>query len=286
MFRFPIICGGGIGDSLLKIAAVPVERWGRLGLRFNIFYDTKDHPAGIILKDLFENINYCQFVQRKPNKIEYRIRNIWSKHIIKTSKIFAPPINLLEDALPNLKAKAPRLLVQSHLDGHHGWKGATAKMWSVERWCEFCKSIHNRGWDVAVLEWNPESLAALQKSCPFIQDARKSNFSETICSFRNYQCMVSVDSWSKYVAAWWKIPQVVIVPNLRIGYTPDFERISAEQIATQWFRGLTDAPNIRLVGLERIDGHFNFTLPSIHHLDVLELIKAVEFVLRPHPKIL
>jgi hypothetical protein len=150
-----------------------------------------------------------------------------------------------------------------------------AKKWSVSRWCELAVSLRNNGWTVELLEWDTDALSAVMRMCPFVRDARKATLLETIQSMREMQCVVSVDSWTKYVAGWCKIPQVVIVPDLRKGYTPFFRSITADEVAKRWFRGLTVSPTTVLLGLEKRGGVFEYTLPSMESLTVGLLETAV-----------
>ena len=274
MLRFPVICSGGIGDTLIKLAAVPIAAWGRLGVRFNLFYSERGHPAWKVLEGFLASLEYCRLVARPPSLTEMRIRNLWKRVLPYSSVLYAPPIPQREvsDSHP---ASAKRILLQSHLDGHHGHTSVWAKKWPVNRWCELAKSLHRDGWAVELLEWDPPSFEAIVRACPFIQDARRRTLLETVQRMRAASCVVSVDSWTKYVAGWWKIPQVVIVADLRKGYTPDFQNMTADQVARGWFRGLTGSPTTRLLGLEKKRNGFEYTLPSLELLSVQQVKAAV-----------
>ena len=277
MWRFPIICSGGIGDSLLKLARVPVAPWGRCGVRFNIFYDGKEHPAWQVLRDFFPAIKYCNLLSRPPKAAEYRMRNVFERIHENCQTLHAPPLPSNHSRL-TLEKESRGILVQTHLDGHHGHAHLTAKVWSIDRWCDFFWRFQERGWGVDLLEWNDAAVDTIRERCPFIRDARKFTLLETIQSIREARCLVSVDSWTKYVAAWWKIPQVVIVPDLRNGYTPSFSGIPAPVVASRWFRGLTDSPTTHIIGLEKINGNYSYTLNSISELEVAQLNDAVESI--------
>lgn len=277
MKRIPIICAGGIGDTLLTLAEFPIAALGRIGARFNIFYESTDHPAWKILRNFLESIEYCQLVHRPPSINEYRVRNGWKKIIRYSQFLFAPPIKKFG---PSKKVHCTRrILVQTHMDGHHGHKHINAKIWPVDRWCELFLSLQGFGWDIWLLEWDESSREKIQHKCPFVVDARKLSFLETVLSIQDFDFVVSVDSWAKYVAGWWKIPQVVIVPDLRQGYTPHFENISADVLVEKWFRGLTKTDEIKLIGLEKSSTGYSFTLPSILDLKSNDILLSLESML-------
>ena len=155
---------------------------------------------------------------------------------MRTRKIWKPP----SESFAKIKGSSDspkKILLHTHLDGHHGWKGATAKMWPVENWVELCKCLREKGWEVSILEWDSNSRSQLLSQCPFLHDGRMSSDTETFESFSEYQCLFSVDSWSKYVAAWYGVPQVVVVPDLRVGYC-GFENVSADEFAGWWMHGV------------------------------------------------
>lgn len=272
MFRIPIICSGGIGDTLLQISGLPISILGQFGVRFSIFYEDKDHPAWKILQIFLESIQYCQLCERNPTKFEYRIRNILDKFTRQSSYLYAPPIPC---GTKESGFQGRRILIQTHLDGHHGHTHVTAKIWSLERWCDLFFELQKLGWSIELLEWNEVAFLSIKNRCSFISDARRQTLLETIQLINRCQCVVSVDSWTKYVAAWRKIPQVVIVPDLRKGYTPVFEKISATQVANRWFKGLTNSRSTRLIGLEKIHGEYAYTLSSIAELTVQDILKCI-----------
>lgn len=277
MIRFPIICSGGIGDTFVRLTEVPIAAWGTLGMRFHIFYEGREHPAWKIMQELLQSLRYCRFADRAPTLAEYRVRNVWKRMARRSNSLYAPPLPAGKERKSNLSGKR-RILLQSHLDGHHGHTNLSAKKWPVERWCALADLFERDGWAVELLEYDATAFTAISKACPFVRDARRSSLLETIQNMRHVQCVVSVDSWTKYVAGWWKIPQVVIVPDLRKGYTPAFERMTADKLAHTWFRGLTNSSKTSLIGLEKRNGVYEYTLPSMDVLTVDELETAVASV--------
>lgn len=262
--RIPLLCSNGIGDSFLILGRVPILTLGKLGLRFSIFYTTKEHPACKILEPFFRAIRYCEYVERDPLVWE---KWIFSKMIslsMRTAKIWRPPFAISGEE----KRQGKRILLHTHLDGHHGWKGATAKMWPIENWIELSRLLHGDGWEISVLEWDEGALAELISKCPYLLDARKKDLLQTVASFPDYDFLFSIDSWSKYVAAWFDIRQLVGVADVRKGYC-GFEDISANQIAKWWLHGLLGNRHVEVLGLEKTENNgFVYTLDKIANLDV------------------
>jgi len=274
MLSLPIICSGGIGDTLLKISSIPIKQLGSFGFRFNIFYEGKNHPAWKILEDFLLGIEYCQLVNRMPSRTEYRIRNIWSRINSYLSFNFTPPLKDFDYECQNA-TNAKGILFQTHLDGHHGHAHLSAKVWPIERWCELFLKLHEDGWDINILEYNDDALKTIGIQCPFVHDVRRKTLLEQMKDIQAACLVVSVDSWTKYAASWWNIPQIVVVPDLRKGYTPFFKNITPDDLAKIWFRGLTKSENICLLGLEKIKRKFCYTLPTIDDLSVSKFYEQI-----------
>ncbi len=150
-------------------------------------------------------------------------------------------------------------------------------MWPIDNWVELCNRLQKDGWEVAVLEWDSKSRLELFNECPFLMDGRLSSDIETFKSFSEYDCLFSIDSWSKYVAAWYDLPQVVVVPDLRVGYC-GFENVSADEFVGWWMHGILNRKEVRTVGLEKRVGRYDYSLLSLDELVVqqaMELIREV-----------
>jgi len=167
------------------------------------------------------------------------------------------------------------VLLHTHLDGHHGWLGAKAKIWAIENWVALVGELHGRGCDVSLIEWNVAAAQAIRSHCPYIRDVTEQNLSALCHNMRLYDCIVSVDSWVKYAAEWNHVPQVVIVPDLRSGYTPDFAQVTADWVAQWWFHGLIGKPRVTVLGLARSRHAFVYTLPTLEELRPSEVLRAI-----------
>jgi hypothetical protein len=149
MISLPIICSNGIGDSFLVLGRVPIAILGKLGFRFSIFYTTAEHPARKILEPFFRGIRYCEYKGAEPTSLQKWVFSKMMSLSMRTRKIWKPPF----DSSAKIKGSSDspkKILLHTHLDGHHGWKGATAKMWPMERWVELCNILHSAGWKIAV----------------------------------------------------------------------------------------------------------------------------------------
>jgi hypothetical protein len=248
---------------------------GKLGFRFKIFYTTLDHPARKILEPFFREIRYCEYPEKAPSAREKRFFSKMLSLSMRTRKIWCPPF--AQSPKQKSKGSGKRILLHTHLDGHHGWKGATAKIWPIQNWVELSRKLHDDGWEVSILEWDSSSRLELFQKCPFLNDGRLSSDIYTFQSFSKYNCLFSVDSWSKYVAAWYDLPQVVVVPDLRVGYC-GFENVSADEFAGWWMHGILDRKEVRIVGLEKKGGRYDYSLRRLDELEGKHAMKLIREV--------
>ena len=257
------------------LGRVPIAILGKLGFRFVLFYTSQGHPAQKILEPFFRGIRYCDYIEREPS---IRERWIFSKMLslsMRTTKIWRPPFEL--PAIRKNKSLGRKILLHTHLDGHHGWKGATAKMWPIRNWIELCRRLHEDGWEVSILEWDEVAINELQTACPCLLDGRRGGLLNTVKSFAEYDFLFSIDSWSKYVAVWAGMKQVVAISDLRSGYT-GFETISPKQVATWWFHGVLNHPKVRVLGLESEEKGYSYTYSQISEMSVTNAIDAIRYL--------
>lgn len=268
----------------MLLGRVPVQFLGRFGIRFKIYYDDngKDHPAKRILIPLFQSINYTQFVDHPPTSFQKRL---WDKFVSisqRVDKIYPPPFT---NAIFNINKKKieggkKRILLHTHLDGHHGWLGAVAKIWTVDNWITYIKMLHELEYDISIIEWNISAREEIMQECPYLIDKSALNLKELCFEMQTYDCLVSVDSWSKYAASWAEIPQVIIVPDLRNGYFQGFEDMTPEHIVHWWFSGLANNLLVKIIGLEKtFNGKYKYTLENINNLTPVNLFKETENIL-------
>jgi hypothetical protein len=273
MIPLPIICSNGIGDSFLVLGRVPIAILGKLGFRFSIFYTTAEHPARKTLEPFFRGIRYCEYKGAEPTSLQKWFFSKMMSLSMRTSKIWKPPFDS-PARINGSSDKFKRILLHTHLDGHHGWKGATAKMWPMERWVELCNILHSDGWKIALLEWDENARSRLLAECPFLSDGRRLDLLQTVLSFDEYDFVFSIDSWSKYAAAWFDLQQVVAIANLQKGYV-GFDKVSPERIAKWWFHGLMGNPKVKVLGLENRGNDYFYTYCQISEMGVNSAINAI-----------
>ena len=291
MLELPIICCNGISDSLLVIGRIPIRILGALGVRFCLFYESSEHPAKKLLVPFFKEIRYVRYTECSPSKtqrlifrkmmaLSQRIRIIWKVPHLSPIKHLQPDPLHQPPGATKPPERARRVLIQTHLDGHHGWQGATAKIWRIENWVAVIRGLNEADCEVSVMEWDAAAMTVIMRECPFVTDATKGSLWELCSGMAECDCVISVDSWVKYGAAWSKAPQVILVPDLRNGYTSDFGGISPQWVAAWWFHGLLDKPMVRVIGLDKINGQFDYTLRSINDLEPDTLLQETKRLLK------
>jgi hypothetical protein len=120
---------------------------------------------------------------------------------------------------------------------------------------------------VDILEWNLDSASNLMAACSEVKNLASDTLLDNFRRILEADLVVSVDSWSKYVARWGNKKQVIIVPDLRQNYVPYFKTLTPDEVAKGWFFGLTNRCNIEIIGLEKRNHRFEYTLPSVSNLD-------------------
>ncbi|MCX6972657.1 MAG: hypothetical protein NTV93_21240 [Verrucomicrobia bacterium] len=128
------------------------------------------------------------------------------------------------------------IVVQTHLDG------LPAKRWPEENWRVVLSGLRDRHPDACIHVLDPAG-APLAGEGIIIQD--RLTFPQAIRLVERCSLLISVDSWSKYVAGWKDIPQLVIVPD----QTPDYPQLTASAVWRHSFRGLHKNKNLTMLGL-------------------------------------
>lgn len=281
--RLPIICGNGIGDSLLVLGRIPIELLGKVGFRFKIYYLGPESNR-TILAPFLSSIKYCVYACETPSPREHFIFGKLLSISARLKHVFKPPFvhhDLQESEDPSAKqikqSRQKHILLHTHLDQNLINHGLTAKLWPLSNWTSLCRLLHQNGWTISILEWNTEMRDEILACCPFVLDGRHDNECSLYASFSQYKCVFSVDSWSKYVAAWYRIPQVVVLPDLRVGY-PGFEKISATQFVSWWMYDILMMPSTLVLGLAKSGDTYYYDLPSFGALNVSDAFSAINRV--------
>jgi hypothetical protein len=286
MFQLPIICCNGIGDSLLILGRIPIRILGRLGIRFNLIYESSQHPAKKTLVPFFNEIKYVRYCERAPSKRErflfqkmmslsQRVPHIWPVPYAKGYRV-----KKANKVAPTSNQRRRRVLIQTHLDGHHGEKRLTCKIWSIENWIYVIRSLHDLKCEIAVMEWDALAMTQIKMECPYVTDASQGALAQLCSQMDEFDCVVSVDSWVKYSAAWSRLPQVILVPDVRRNYAPDLAGITADWFAVWWFYGLLNNSKVRVIGLKTNNRQFEFALRTLGDLEPEQLLREIKLQLK------
>ena len=87
--------------------------------------------------------------------------------------------------------------------------------------------------------------------------------------------MISIDSWSKYVAASRRIPQLIVVPSQSEYHNPG-------GLAREWFEGIFNQPLNTLIGFEGTLQHPRATLDRIEDLSPKTLAQQTLNLIQIH----
>ncbi len=167
-----------------------------------------------------------------------------------------------EDEVPFDKTRK-HIVVQTHLEG------LPAKRWPVECWREVLSGVRSRHPDAVIHVLDPAG-APLAGDGFTIQD--RLTFPQAVRLVEQCSLLIAVDSWSKYVAGWKRIPQFVIVPD----QTPDYPQLTASEVWRYSFRGLHRDKNLTLLGLDpRGNRRARYTFGSMSALRPEDVLKAL-----------
>jgi len=241
------------------------------GLTSRVFYGSKGHPAEQTIREFVNSVPILQWADRNPTTTELRIRNVWNRF---NKFIFTPPLPGWQKSRHRRELK-PRILLQTHLDGHHGLKGLSAKCWTVDAWAEVIIGlVRNYQAEIHLLEWHDSSRTQLLSCCPQVVDARQPALLQQCLHLQSMDLVISVDSWTKYPARWAQIPQIVIVPDLRRNYTSDFEQMNASRVISGWFAGIACRADTILIGIAHAGRGWEWTLPSMDDLAPEDILRS------------
>lgn len=267
MPRLPLKLAGGIGDCLLDISRVPIKAMGALGVGVEFYYTQPNHPASEVVKDFLPFILRGR-VSSDPlpkNLNWHRLANYLGSVSKKSPLFFAPPIKEIESK--KSLHKSIRILIQTHMDGHHNLKCFPAKVWSITKWVEYIHLISKiPNVEVKILEWDSEAVSEFGDALPNVPIIGPKKLHASIQEIANSDIVVSIDSWTKYVAQWFNKKQIIVLPDLRNNYTPYFSTVTADEVIRRWFFGISGRKNVKIIGAEKRGGVFQYTLDKISNL--------------------
>jgi len=151
-------------------------------------------------------------------------------------ELFDPGFVWREEDEVQLDTARANIVIQTHLEG------LTAKRWPVENWRAVINGVRDRNPDACIHVLDPAGVSLADDG---IVVQAQLTFAQAIRLVERCSLLISVDSWSKYVAGWKNIPQLVIAPD----QTPDYPQLTASTVWRYSFRGLHNNKNLTLLGL-------------------------------------
>lgn len=285
-----ILSWGGIGDTLRNIGLVPHRflhrKWG---IRSRVVYLHWKRTGALEHANPPEPGFFQELVERCPSlvwggEIEGRQRagRIVSRALREAVKLanrntalyFPYDFRLTEPERKMLPERAPGFLlgVQTHLSG------MKTKQWGLANWHTYLDILLREANDLSILLFDHEAQVELLCCDPRIRSTRRLNIAQSIALTEQLDLLVSVDSWSKYVAASRKIPQLIVVPDQR----SEYPELSAEYLVRNAFEGIFNQPRNAFIGLGGTPQRPELTLDRIADLTPQELARqTLELIRQP-----
>jgi ADP-heptose:LPS heptosyltransferase len=153
--------------------------------------------------------------------------------------------------------------VQTHLTGMR------TKQWGIQNWRRYLELLLQLQPEIQVLLFDSSPEVEQLRLDPRILTTHGLNIFQSIRLAEKMSCFVSIDSWTKYVAAWSGIPQLIVVPDQR----PEYPHLTAERLVRREFAGIYGRKMNSFLGLEQVRRRAVLTLPSMDQLTPGDLIK-------------
>jgi len=264
---------GGIGDILRELAWVPHGALYRAtGLRCPVrhlprggmsFHSAAVLPDGNFVGQLVARCPSLRWSGEGDCPRAWRLANRAFRQIIwfagGRARLFPFEIRLSpaeREILPSFGG-TPLIGVQTHLEGLPG------KRWEIDRWAMVLRGLGRAFPDARLLLLEPSKEGIpLAGSVGAIWCGDLSLF-QAIRLVAGLDLLVSVDSWSKYIAASHRVPQVVIVPD----QTPDYPQLTAGAVWRHSLAGVAGLAEVRLLGIEHDAAGARYTLDRMADLD-------------------
>jgi hypothetical protein len=269
-----ILCWGGIGDTLRNIGLVP-HAWiyRTFGYRCRVVHrNWRDcgclphagAPELEFFKDLIERIPSLEWrgesgEHRGLSRLLNRgVRDLLTLVHRGLPRYYPYEIRLTPEERAAIPAKQPGLSIgiQTHL------MGMKTKRWGTANWRRVLELILNEYpvSQIHLLDTAPE----VETLCfdPRIRSTRGMNIAQSMVLCQQLDLLVSVESWAKYIAATYRIPQVLIVPDMRSEYGGS----TADRLSKVEYIGILGRPENRWIGLGGTPGKRTLTLANIGDL--------------------
>jgi hypothetical protein len=269
---------GGWGDVLREISLLPSVRFPVSASRVSLALAVRHLPPDLAsvrpdagapaAGEVHDLLARCPWIRWKGIGPVTRTQKILTRGLRAVIEPFYPGLFdpgfawREEDDIP-LDPDREHIVIQTHL------AGLPAKRWAVENWRAVLSGLRDRHPEACIHVLDPAG-APLSGQGIVVQD--RLTFAQAIRLVERCSLLISVDSWSKYVAGWKHIPQLVIVPD----QTPDYPQLTASTVWRHSFRGLHRAKNLTLLGLEPSGNrHARYTFDAMSSLRPEEVLKVI-----------
>jgi hypothetical protein len=235
---------GGWGDVLREISLLPSVRFpGLFGVRHlapelaGVRADA-GAPSVEAVKDLLDRCPGIHWGGKGPvsRGRKYLTRGLRAVIEPLHPGLFDPGFVWREEDEVSIDSTKKHVVIQTHL------QGLPTKRWPMENWRAVINGVRDLNPDTCIHVLDPVG-APLAGEGIIIQD--RLTFPQAIRLVGRCSLLISVDSWSKYVAGWESIPQLVIVAD----QSSDYPQVTASTIWRHSFRGLHKSKNLALLGL-------------------------------------
>lgn len=277
-----LLSWGGIGDTLRNIAQVPHrEIPRRTGIRCRVFYTHWTRTSFNVSTGPPDPVWFEDIVDRCPSLVwcgeveHYTGTGRWVNLAVRRSlrllsgrtRYFPFDLRLTEAegaALPALGQRV-RVAVQTHLSGMQ------TKAWGAENWRHYLSSLLLAWPDIEVFLFDADPAVGELSADQRVKTTQGFNIPQSIVFLASCDLLVSIDSWTKYIAAAHDIPHVLVVPDQRAEYP----ELSAERLVGHELDGIYGRSDVDFIGISS-GQPAALTLPSLSRLRPDELLARTE----------
>jgi hypothetical protein len=269
-----ILSWGGIGDTLRNISLVPHQfLYRKFGIQCRVVHKHWKKVGCLEHAEAPEPSFFQELVNRCPSLVwgdevdDHRgtgqVLNRGLRDVLKIIHCGSPryypfDIQLTQEERGNLPI-APgsfNVGIQTHLTG------MKTKQWGIENWRHYLDALvaADRDLSLILLDVAPQVDALCFNDR--VRNTRNLNICQSIELCRSFDLLVSVDSWSKYVAAWNHIHQIIVVPDQRAEYPS----LNPRKLVRDEFAGIFNHPSNLIIGLTETIREPQLTLKDISEL--------------------
>lgn len=273
-----ILSWGGIGDTIRNISLIPHETlFRRFGIRSRVFYmhwsrTDFNVSTGPPNPSWFEDlVSRCPSLLWKGEVQEYggpgRYVNLALRRGIRLLDggpryfPFVPTLTEHERAALPEPARGARVAVQTHLSG------MKTKQWGPENWKRYLRDLLAAEPALEIFLFDSDKRVVDLCIDERIQTTHGFNIPQSIVLLQRCDLLVSIDSWTKYVAAAHHIPQVLIIPDQRAEYP----QLTPEKLLGDELAGIYGRADTEVIGLS-VGPPATLTLPTLTELAPEELL--------------